>query len=106
MPAIQELEVAYAGARDDPVFQAELGQLLRFRRDERNGFLDEHVFAGFEEEAAQIEVRLRRCRDHYCIDARHEIFVVGRKTGFGDAKFARSLQVFRLEIAHEQFHRQ
>jgi tryptophan synthase beta chain len=29
MPAIQELEVAYAEARDDPAFQAELGQLLR-----------------------------------------------------------------------------
>ena len=29
MPAIRELEVAYAEARDDPAFQAELGQLLR-----------------------------------------------------------------------------
>jgi tryptophan synthase beta chain len=29
MPAIQELEVAYAEARDDPDFQSELGQLLR-----------------------------------------------------------------------------
>jgi tryptophan synthase beta chain len=29
MPAIQELEAAYAEARDDPSFQAELGQLLR-----------------------------------------------------------------------------
>ena len=29
MPAIQELEVAYAEARDDPSFQAELGGLLR-----------------------------------------------------------------------------
>src|SRR5215208_2041389 len=28
-PAIQELETAYAEARDDPSFQAELGQLLR-----------------------------------------------------------------------------
>src|SRR5689334_11950454 len=29
MPAIQELEVAYAEARDDPAFQAELAGLLR-----------------------------------------------------------------------------
>src|SRR5262249_14223934 len=91
-----------ADLKDALLVLGEAGQDAGMLGLQSDGLLNENVFPGFDELAAELEVNRRRGNDDRAIDAFDERAVIGAEVIVGNAEGAGGLEPFRVELGHEQ----